>query len=44
MSTAASNGAMRKGAIRQKVKPFIQNVHHFRDEGVRNEAPPSTTS
>lgn len=30
----------RKGAIRQKVKPFIQNVHHFRDEGVRTpEAP-----
>ncbi len=26
----------RKGAIRQKVKPFIQNVHHFRDEGVRD--------
>lgn len=31
----------RKGEIRQKVKPFIQNVHHFRDEGVRrpDEAP-----
>jgi DUF2075 family protein len=30
----------RKGAIRQRVKPFIQNVHHFRDEGVRTaEAP-----
>lgn len=31
----------RKGAIRQKVKPFIQNVHHFRDEGLRrsDEAP-----
>ncbi|MEZ5416103.1 MAG: DUF2075 domain-containing protein [Vicinamibacterales bacterium] len=25
----------RKGAVRQEVKPFIQNVHHFRDEGVR---------
>lgn len=25
----------RKGAIRQKVKPFIQNIHHFRDEGIR---------
>jgi hypothetical protein len=34
------NGIARKGAIRQKVKPFIQNVHHFRDEGVRSEAPP----
>lgn len=31
----------RKGAIRQKVKPFIQNVHHFRDDGVRRpDAPP----
>ncbi|HEY7790453.1 MAG TPA: DUF2075 domain-containing protein [Vicinamibacterales bacterium] len=30
----------RKGAILQEVKPFIQNVHHFRDEGVRNPAAP----
>jgi hypothetical protein len=30
----------RKGAIAQQVKPFIQNVHHFRDEGVRNRADP----
>ncbi|WP_234800652.1 DUF2075 domain-containing protein [Luteitalea pratensis] len=34
------NGAMRKGAIRQQVKPFIQNVHHFRDDGVRDPAAP----
>jgi hypothetical protein len=33
-------GVRRKGAIRQLVKPFIQNVHHFRDEGIRSEAPP----
>lgn len=26
----------RKGAIAQRVKPFIQNVHHFRDDGVRD--------
>ena len=26
----------RKGAIGQPIKAFIQNVHHFRDEGVRN--------
>ena len=26
----------RKGVIAQEVKPFIQNVHNFRDEGVRN--------
>ncbi len=25
----------RKGAIRQKVKPFIQIVHHFRDAGLK---------
>ena len=30
----------RKGAIRQRVKPFIQNVHHFRDEGVRSAIAP----
>ena len=29
----------RKGNVRQQVKPFIQNVHHFRDEGFRNPAP-----
>jgi hypothetical protein len=30
----------RIGAIRQRVKPFIQNVHHFRDEGVRTPDAP----
>jgi len=30
----------RKGEIEQRVKPFIQNVHHFRDEGIRNPAAP----
>lgn len=30
----------RKGAVAQKVKPFIQNVHHFRDEGLRDESAP----
>jgi len=30
----------RKGAVRQEVKPFIQNIHHFRDDGLRNPAPP----
>ena len=33
-------GSTRKGVIRQQVKPFIQNVHHFRDDGVRSSAPP----
>jgi hypothetical protein len=31
---------VRKGVVRQQVKPFIQNVHHFRDEGIRNPAAP----
>lgn len=31
---------VRKGTIRQEVKPFIQNVHHFRDAGVRDPSPP----
>ncbi len=26
---------VRKGVVSQQVKPFIQNVHHFRDDGVR---------
>jgi hypothetical protein len=26
----------RKGDVRQKVKAFIQNIHHFRDEGLRD--------
>jgi hypothetical protein len=31
----------RKGAVKQKVKAFIQNVHHFRDAGLRESAAPS---
>lgn len=31
---------VRKGVIRQPVKAFIQNVHHFRDEGIRRPEPP----
>lgn len=30
----------RKGAIRQRVKPFIQNVHHFRDAAIQNSIDP----
>lgn len=30
----------RKGVVLQEVKPFIQNVHHFRDEGVRSDSAP----
>jgi hypothetical protein len=31
---------VRKGAIAQNVEPFIQNVHHFRDEGLCSGEPP----
>lgn len=30
----------RKGVVRQKVKPFIQNVHHFRDDALRDATRP----
>ena len=30
-----------KGDVGQKVKAFIQLVHHFRDEGLRDELPPA---
>ena len=32
---------VRKGDVVQEVKAFIQNVHHFRDEGLAQEGPPS---
>jgi hypothetical protein len=35
------NDRTRKGEIRQKIKAFIQNVHHFRDAGLNHEGPPS---
>jgi hypothetical protein len=31
----------RKGDVAQKVKAFIQNVHHFRDDGLRGDGPPT---
>ena len=31
---------VRKGAVQQRVKPFIQLVHHFRDAGLLNETAP----
>jgi hypothetical protein len=31
----------RKGDVEQKVKAFIQNVHHFRDEGLSQVGPPT---
>ena len=30
-----------KGVVRQKIKAFLQNVHHFRDEGLNQEGPPN---
>jgi hypothetical protein len=30
----------RKGEVRQKIKAFIQNVHHFRDAGLNDDGPP----
>lgn len=37
---AAGGVVERKGNVRLKVKPFIQNVHHFRDAGVQNKTDP----
>lgn len=31
---------VRKGEVAQPVKQFIQNVHHFRDDGLRDESNP----
>ncbi|WP_343214083.1 DNA/RNA helicase domain-containing protein [Fontisphaera persica] len=35
-----SGGRVRKGEIGESVKAFIQNVHHFRDEGLVDKQPP----
>jgi Uncharacterized conserved protein (DUF2075) len=32
--------SIRKGEARQAVKAFIQAIHHFRDEGLKDSAPP----
>lgn len=31
---------VKKGVIGEKIKAFIQNVHHFRDEALREHTPP----
>jgi len=36
-----SKSTARKGDVVQKIKAFIQNVHHFRDEGLNHPGPPS---
>lgn len=38
---AAERPRPTKKEIGQKVKAFLQNVHHFRDEGLRQEGPPA---
>lgn len=32
--------SVRKGSVRERVKAFIQNVHHFRDEALVDSGPP----
>src|SRR5688572_27153093 len=36
----AQNQRTRKGEVQQKVKSFIQNVHHFRDAGLTDSGAP----
>lgn len=31
---------VRKGEVRNRVESFIQNIHHFRDEALKDPAPP----
>jgi len=31
---------VRKREVRERIKAFIQNVHHFRDEGLKDSRPP----
>ena len=40
MRRRKSGDRTRKGQIGESVKSFIQNVHHFRDEGLRDNRPP----
>lgn len=38
--SSEEGGSLRIGEARSEVKAFIQNVHHFRDEGLVSKAPP----
>jgi hypothetical protein len=38
--TKARGQRIKKGEAKSRVKAFIQNVHHFRDEGLRDAKPP----
>ncbi len=39
--TRRKGESVRKGEVREKVKAFIQNVHHFRDEALRDAGAPA---
>lgn len=39
--TQGTGVKVRKGDVRQKIKAFIQNVHHFRDEGLNHPGAPN---
>lgn len=39
--TRGASTKIRKGDVRQRIKAFIQNVHHFRDEGLNHPGAPS---
>jgi Uncharacterized conserved protein (DUF2075). len=36
----AQGKRLRKGEVRKRVESFIQNIHHFRDEALKDPAPP----
>ncbi|GJL88993.1 MAG: hypothetical protein DHS20C03_27020 [Minwuia thermotolerans] len=36
----ASRNAIRIGESRRRVASFVQNIHHFRDDAIRDESPP----
>jgi hypothetical protein len=39
-SVKSAGGKIKKGEVMSKVKAFIQNVHHYRDEYLRDESAP----
>jgi hypothetical protein len=40
MRQGVRGAKVRKGDVSSRVKAFIQNVHHFRDEGIADPGPP----
>ena len=41
MRQRAQGNKVRKGAVGERVKAFIQNVHHFRDDALADSGPPA---